>query len=101
MQNAPERHQQELAALAAAGKLDAGELAVGNTLLELRRMGCSVLIVEPAHSATGGPLFGRNFDFPTLGELDKYSIVFVYRPDGPPRVRVDRASPRPSASSAA
>lgn len=82
MRNAPQRHQQELAALAAAGKLDAGELAVGNTLLELRRMGCSVLIVEGKHTADGAPLFGRNFDFPTLGELDQYSLLMICRPAG-------------------
>jgi hypothetical protein len=81
MRNAPERHQQEMAALVAAG-LDAGQIAVGNTLLELRRMGCSVLIVEPEHSASGAPLFGRNFDFPTLGELDQYSLLIICRPEG-------------------
>lgn len=80
--HAPEGHRQELAALSATSKLDAGEIAVGNTLLELRRMGCSALVVEPEHSVTGGPLFGRNFDFPTLGELDQYSLLFVVRPTG-------------------
>jgi isopenicillin-N N-acyltransferase-like protein len=82
MRNAPERYHQELTALAAAGKLDAGQLAVGNTLLELRRMGCSALLVEKEHSATGAPLFGRNFDFITLGELDQYSLLMVVRPEG-------------------
>ncbi|HYO24670.1 MAG TPA: C45 family peptidase, partial [Lacipirellulaceae bacterium] len=80
--HAPAPHQQELGALASAGGLDAGEIDVGNTLLELRRMGCSVLMIEPERSATGGPLFGRNFDFPTLGELDQYSLLFVVRPEG-------------------
>jgi isopenicillin-N N-acyltransferase-like protein len=82
MTHAPAAHQQEFAALAATSKLDAGEIAVGNTLLELRRMGCSVLMVDADHSATGAPLFGRNFDFPTLGELDQYSVVFIVRPTG-------------------
>lgn len=82
MQNAPERYRTELAALAEHGQLDAGDIAVGNTLLELRRVGCSVLVVDAEHSATGGPLFGRNFDFPTLGDLDQYSVVIVYRPTG-------------------
>jgi isopenicillin-N N-acyltransferase-like protein len=82
MTHAPEPHREEFAALAATSKLDAGEIAVGNTLLELRRMGCSALIVDADHSATGAPLFGRNFDFPTLGELDQYSIVFIVRPMG-------------------
>jgi isopenicillin-N N-acyltransferase like protein len=80
--NTPERHQHELAAIVQRSGLGDGELAVANTLLELRRMGCSSIIVEPSRSATGGPLFGRNFDFPTLGELHKYSILLVYRPEG-------------------
>ena len=82
MMNTPQRHQHELAAIAKHSGLGDGELAVANTLLELRRMGCSSIIVEPARSATGGPLFGRNFDFDTLGELHKYSILLVYRPEG-------------------
>jgi hypothetical protein len=78
----PERHQQELAALGRDSQFGADELAVANTLLELRRVGCSAIVVEPSRSATGGPLFGRNFDFPTLGELHKYSLLQVYRPTG-------------------
>ncbi len=79
---APERHQQELAAIAAHSDLSSDKLAVGNTLLELRRLGCAAIVVEPSRSATSGPIFGRNFDFLTLGELDKYSMVIVYRPEG-------------------
>lgn len=78
----PERHQHELAALGHDSQFGADELAVANTLLELRRVGCSALIVEPGRSAAGGPLFGRNFDFPTLGEMHKYSLLQVYRPTG-------------------
>jgi hypothetical protein len=79
---APERHQHELAAISNHSDLSSDKLAVGNTLLELRRLGCSAVVVEPERSATGGPIFGRNFDFLTLGELDKYSMVIVYRPEG-------------------
>ncbi len=59
---------------------DAGLLA--NVIIDLPRnsINCSSLIVEPARSATGGPLFGRNLDFFTLGMLDKYSLATVYRP---------------------
>ena len=39
-------------------------------------------MVEADHSATGGPLFGRNLDFYTLGMLTKYSLVTVRRPGG-------------------
>ena len=79
---APERHQRELAAATARFGKAEQEIIVANTLLELRRVGCSTLIVEPSRSATGAPIFGRNFDFLTLGELHKQSIVFVYRPIG-------------------
>jgi len=79
---APERYRQEIAAIAKHARIDSGEMGVANTLLELRRLGCSTLIIEPEKSATGGPLFGRNFDFPALGLLDKYSLVTVIRPQG-------------------
>jgi isopenicillin-N N-acyltransferase-like protein len=80
--NAPARYQQEIAAATKQAKLEPQVFAVANTLLELRRMGCSTLIVEPAKSATGGPLFGRNFDFPPFGVLDRYGLVFVIKPTG-------------------
>lgn len=80
LMNAPQRYQQEIAAATKQAKLEPQVFAVANTLLELRRIGCSTLIVEPAKSATGGPLFGRNFDFPPFGVLDRYSVVFVIRP---------------------
>jgi isopenicillin-N N-acyltransferase like protein len=80
--NAPQHYQQEIAAATKQAKLEPQVLAVANTLLELRRMGCSTLIIEPAKSATGGPLFGRNFDFPPFGVLDRYSVVFVVKPTG-------------------
>jgi hypothetical protein len=82
MLNAPQRYQQEVATATKAASLEPDTLAVANTLLELRRVGCSSLIVEPHKSATGGPLFGRNFDFPTFGLLDRFGIVMVIRPEG-------------------
>ncbi len=82
MLNAPERYQQEVAATNKQAQLEPEVLAVGNTLLELRRIGCSALIVEGTRSATGGPLFGRNFDFPAFGLLDRYGVVTVTRPEG-------------------
>ena len=52
--------------------------------MDLHRGGyaCSSLMVEPAKSRTGGVLFGRNLDFYTLGVLDRYGLVTVYRPQG-------------------
>jgi len=82
LQQTPERYQREMASASKNADFDIDGIGVSNTLLELRRLGCSTLIVQPERSATGGPLFGRNFDFPTLGLLDKYSLVMVFRPDG-------------------
>ena len=57
---------------------------LGNVLPDVYRGGfaCSSIVVEADHSATGGPLFGRNLDFFTLGMLTKYSLVTVHRPRG-------------------
>lgn len=61
------------------------ELLVGvNTMVDTYRggFGCSSLIVDADRSATGSPLLGRNLDFFTLGKLQRYSLVAIYRPDG-------------------
>jgi isopenicillin-N N-acyltransferase like protein len=57
---------------------------LGNVLPDVYRggFGCSSIVVEADHSATGGPLFGRNLDFYTLGMLGKFSLVTVHRPKG-------------------
>jgi len=55
----------------------------GNVFWDIKGVGgCSALMVEPSRSAAGGPLFGRNFDMPTFGVLDKFTLVTVYRPTG-------------------
>jgi predicted choloylglycine hydrolase len=52
-------------------------------MFDMKKMfGCSTLIVEPDRSATKGPLFGRNLDFPTCGFLQDYTAVEVFKPKG-------------------
>ena len=85
MLQAPEPYRRELAAAETHGAIDAAMcevLPVANTLLELRRLGCSAVALEDDRTAGDGPLLGRNFDFATLGILHKYSVVFVVRPTG-------------------
>jgi isopenicillin-N N-acyltransferase-like protein len=83
MEHAPKDHRTELDTFIAAGKLDRGGLYVGNSMVELRRMGgCSSYVVLPEKSATGELIFGRNFDFPPLGVLDSMHCLLVVRPDG-------------------
>lgn len=83
-QQLPADHRDEMRA--AAKQLGiGGEVGLrGNLLPDVYRGGyaCSSLIVDARHSATGGPLFGRNLDFYTLGLLDNSSLVTVHRPKG-------------------
>jgi hypothetical protein len=79
----PTQHRKELTALIKNAKVDYDLAVVGNVLPDLKKIGgCSTLIVEAEHSATKGPLFGRNLDYPTLGYLQKYTVVTIYRPKG-------------------
>ena len=83
----PEAPRRELEGMIAAG-LDRDRMVLGNTLYDLKNisalqvLACSSLVVPPARSATGGPLFGRNVDFFGLGYLHEYSLVTV-RPRTP------------------
>lgn len=79
----PPDHLKELDALAKKGGADRDLALFGNTYPDISKMaGCSSLIVGKERSATGGPLFGRNLDYPTLGFLHEYSLVTVRRPKG-------------------
>lgn len=80
----PADHREELRAFAQQSGVDRNLGVLANTLMDIYRgaVACSSLIVAADHSATGGPLFGRNLDFYTLGILDKYSLVTVHRPKG-------------------
>ena len=84
MKDAPERYQRELSAAFAKAKCQQEEidaLTVANSLIELRRVGlCSAFLVEPERSASGEMLFGRNFDVPAYGSLNRLVLVVVCRP---------------------
>jgi predicted choloylglycine hydrolase len=83
VQQFPEDYRQELEAMARGGDIDPDLLAVGNTLFDLKKiLACSALLVGPDRSDTGGPLLGRNLDYPPLGYAQEYSLVTVYRPAG-------------------
>jgi len=58
-------------------------LLIGNTMFDLEKISqCSALIVEPSRTATHEMLFGRILDIPSLGVLNEFSLVVVYRPMG-------------------
>jgi isopenicillin-N N-acyltransferase-like protein len=81
--NFPREHLRELEATVKATGLDRDLFVAANTMFDMQKpIGCSVLMLEAGRSATGGPLFGRNLDFPTLGYLQEYTLVIVCRPKG-------------------
>lgn len=78
----PADHRKELEAMAKSG-IDREQLVVGNTMFDIKKsLACSALQVAADRSRTGGPLFGRNLDYPPLGYAHHYSLVTVYRPTG-------------------
>jgi isopenicillin-N N-acyltransferase-like protein len=77
----PPEYRRELEAAAKAGGIDRDLLILGNTFHDIRKLaGCSALLVDPARSTTGGPLVGRNLDYPLLKGMQAYTLVIVYRP---------------------
>ena len=73
----------EMQAAAKASDRELSLLLFANTIADLSSgLGCSTIVVEPERSATGGPLFGRNFDWiPTKGISD-HTLVVVYKGEG-------------------
>lgn len=79
----PANQRQELDGIAKASRMDSDLLVFANVMYDWSRLGgCAAQMVEPARSSTGGMLFGRDFDFPTFGFLDQYSLVVIYRARG-------------------
>lgn len=88
--NFPKAHSAELDALIKAGRMDREQLIASNGMFDLGKVsqtellaGCSSVIIPAQHSATGGPLFGRNLDFSHFGYLHRYSLLMVYRSNDP------------------
>jgi hypothetical protein len=80
----PDERRREIEAMIKASGVNRDLVLLGNTVFELQQIlvGCSGFIVSPERSATGGTLYGRNFDFPFKDKLEEYSLVIVYRPTG-------------------
>jgi hypothetical protein len=78
----PPAYRAEMDAAIKAAGLPRDKVIVANCLWDVKKLGCSTLFVGPDRSPTGKPLLGRNFDFPTLGVLQRYTLVTVCRPNG-------------------
>jgi hypothetical protein len=83
LRRAPADYRAELDAMAEASGAGRDILVVGNTMFDLyKSFACSSLLVTAGRSATGGPLLGRNLDYPSMGYIQRYTLVTVYRPAG-------------------
>ena len=79
----PKPNQIEVATAAKVADVDRNLLTALNAIPDLAKLGgCSTLIVEPARSSTGGPLFGRLLDWPPFEELPEYTLIIVFRSPG-------------------
>ena len=79
----PADHRAEMDAAILASGVDRDAFVAGNVMMDVfGRLGCSSLMVEPARSRTGGPLVGRNLDYPGAGYLQNYTLLVVRRPKG-------------------
>jgi isopenicillin-N N-acyltransferase-like protein len=79
----PADYKAELEALVKAAGVSRDPVVVGNTFFDLKKVfACSAVGLEKDRSATGGTLLARNLDYPSLGYIQHYSLVTVYRPRG-------------------
>jgi len=76
-------HYAEMEAMAKTSGFDLEMIMLINSIYDLSSgMGCSTFIAEKERSATGSPLFARNFDWLPSKGLPQQSMVTVYRPEG-------------------
>jgi len=76
----PKNNQDEMTAACKVAEVDRKLMTALNAIPDLGKLGgCSTIVVEPARSSTGGPLFGRLLDWPPFEELPEYTMVIVYR----------------------
>ncbi|HTU25105.1 MAG TPA: C45 family peptidase [Pirellulales bacterium] len=79
----PPAHLAEMKAVAKSAGIRYDFLLAGNVGYDIAKIGgCSALLIDGAHSATGEVVFGRNMDFPNLGFLDRVGVVVVYHGQG-------------------
>jgi isopenicillin-N N-acyltransferase like protein len=77
----PKNNRVELDTACKTAGVEKDLLTALNAIPDLAKMGgCSTLVVEPARSSTGSPLFGRILDWPPFEELPEHTLLVVFRP---------------------
>ncbi len=80
----PADYATEMNALAEAAGLGFHDALLGNAFPDISRAVCCSIVVATGRASRGGHLLmARNLDFPTMGLLEKASVVFVYHLERP------------------
>jgi isopenicillin-N N-acyltransferase-like protein len=81
--NFPPHIVEEIEAASKTSKKDITLFLFANTIADLSSgLGCSTIVVEPERSSSGGPLFGRNFDWLDTKGISEHTLVIVYKGEG-------------------
>jgi isopenicillin-N N-acyltransferase like protein len=76
-------HREEVIAMAQAAGINQYDAVLGQCFVDLTpQTGCSTISLPPRASPDGIGRFGRNLDFPSLGILQKHSVLMIYHPEG-------------------
>ncbi|OWK46433.1 C45 family autoproteolytic acyltransferase/hydolase [Fimbriiglobus ruber] len=90
----PADHMAEIEAIVKASKRDLDLALFANAVYDLSSgMGCSTVIVEKGRSKTGGPLFGRNFDWLPSDGMREHTFLAVFHPEGKRSFAIVTVSP--------
>jgi predicted choloylglycine hydrolase len=83
LQRFPSDYRTELEATYQAAGVPHDLAVLNNTFYDIKKtVLCSGLLVCGERSSTGGPLLGRNLEYPPLGYAQDYSLVTIYRAQG-------------------
>lgn len=80
----PPAYQEELRAIHKSSGAPWETLVAGNTMFDLKKFVlCSGIALEPGRTSFAkGTVLARNLDYPPVGQIHKYSLVTIYRPEG-------------------
>lgn len=79
----PEEYIREIDAAGKVAGVERAQCVFGNTMADFYKIaGCSTIIIDKDRSKTGGPILGRNFDWPPFDGIPEHSLVVVLKPEG-------------------
>jgi hypothetical protein len=78
----PPGFREEMHGLATGAGMPLDDVLLVHTFLDIHKLFLCSTITVPRPAAEGGPIVGRNLDFPGMGIAHRYGIVTVYKGRG-------------------